>query len=212
VTAAKTDGAGGSGCVAGEPSPFSLERLSAFADGDLTSPELQSVRQHLEACAACARRAEELGALARAARALDVPEPPPTLWPAIEGALAREPAGAGRGWWASWRLFGVGALAGAAAVLAVVAGLDARRGGPPGGGDVQAAARAPEAQPAAAAAVKQDPLLVEAEQEFARASAVYERSIEQLRELLAREAPRFSPDERARYAERLARLDEAIAR
>ncbi|HVU52992.1 MAG TPA: zf-HC2 domain-containing protein, partial [Polyangia bacterium] len=68
-----------SGCAAGEPSPFSDERLSAFVDGDLPASELGQLRQHLEGCAACARRAEELGALARAARALDVPEAPPTL-------------------------------------------------------------------------------------------------------------------------------------
>jgi Putative zinc-finger len=205
-------GAGGSGCVAGEPSPFSLERLSAFADGDLMSSELQSVRVHLEACAACARRAEELGALARAARALDVPEPPPTLWPAIEGALARQGGAEGRGWWATWRLLGVGALAGAAVVMVVVVGLGGRRGGPAPSPAQSAEAQAASPSSEPGDALRPDPLLAEAEQEFARASTVYERSIEKLRVLLAREEPRFSPDERARHAERLARLDEAIAR
>jgi hypothetical protein len=57
-----------------------------------------------------------------------------------------------------------------------------------------------------------DPLLAEAEQEFARAAAVYERSIEKLRGLLVREEASWSPEVRARYDERLARLDDAIAR
>jgi hypothetical protein len=70
---------------------------------------------------------------------------------------------------------------------------------------VAAATEAPAARPA-------DPLLAEAEAEFARAAAVYERSIDKLRGLLAREESGWSPDLRARYAERLAHLDEAIAR
>jgi hypothetical protein len=200
-------------CTAGEPSPFPPERLSAFVDGDLTAGELASVRQHLEACAACARRAEELGALARATRALDVPEPPPTLWPAIAGALAREDDGAlarARRWdrWLSLRPFGVGALAGAAAVATIVFVARAPREGVEAHSIV--AATAPSA--ATAAPPARDPLLVEAEQEFARAAAVYERSIEKLRGLLVREEARWSPEVRARYDERLARLDDAIAR
>jgi hypothetical protein len=193
----------GAVCVAGQASPYSLERLSAFLDGDLPGAELQVVRQHVEGCAACAGRVAELRALAGAARRLDAPEPPPTLWSAIEGELERSPS------WLSrfWRPFGAGALAGAAAVAAVA--LSSRS-------DVR-----PPAAPAVAAAVDAlaaparrpaDPLLAEAEAEFARAAAVYERSIEKLRSLLAREEGRWSPDVRARYAERLARLDEAIGR
>ena len=192
-------------CVAGEPSPFSLERLSAFLDGDLPAPELSSVRHHVEACPACARRLDELGAVARVIRALDAPEPPPTLWPAIEGALARQRSS--ERWWSSWRPFGIGAVAGAAAAAALVFGWGARRpareAAPPA---LEAAERT--RGPRAAA----DPLLAEAEQEFARAAADYERSLEKLRGLLTREEARWSPDVRARYLERLARLDDAIAR
>ena len=192
--------ASGTICSAGSPSPFSLERLSAFLDGDLSAAEAQSVRQHLEACSACAGRAAELRAMAGAARTLDTPEPPPTLWPAIEGALSRE----GRGWRAFfWRPFGVGALAGAAAVAAVVVGWSGRHAPPP-------APAITAADPGIPAAT--DPLLVEAEREFASAAAVYERSIEKLRGLLAREEGRWSAEVRARYTDRLARLDEAIAR
>jgi len=193
-------------CVFGEPSPFSLERLSAFVDGDLPASELQSVRQHLETCAACAGRAAELGAIAGAARGLDVPEPPPTLWPAIAGALER-PSWSDR--WLSisqWRPFGVGALVGAAAVAAVVFGSRARATAPTRAA-VPVVAAVTEAAP-----IPTDPLLAEAEQEFARAAAVYERSIDKLRGLLTRESEHWSPEVRARYAERLTRLDDAIAR
>jgi anti-sigma factor RsiW len=188
------------GCTAGAPSPFSDERLSAFVDGDLPGSELAQVRQHVDACAACALRAEELRGLARAARALEAPEAPATLWAGIEGALARERR---FDWWLSLRPFAVGTLAGAVAVAAIVfvAG-----GGHGGARETVAVA------PASAPPPARDPLLAEAEQEFARAGAVYERSIEKLRGLLADEEAQWSPEVRARYDERLARLDEAISR
>jgi hypothetical protein len=204
-----TTGAGGA-CVSGEPSPFPPHRLSAFHDGDLPAAELQVVRQHLEACAACAARAAELGALARAARTLEAPEPPPTLWSAIEGALARETRPAP--WWRAWRPLGVGALTGAALAAAVVLGWGTRTAPPLDFG--RGAARAPASASTLVAAPRAptDPLVAEAEQEFARAAAVYERSIDKLRGLLTRESEHWSPEVRARYAERLARLDDAIAR
>jgi PIN domain nuclease of toxin-antitoxin system len=65
--------------------------------------------------------------------------------------------------------------------------------------------------PVAPVVASVDPLLNEAEAEFASAAAAYERSIEKLRGLLEREEPRWNPAERARCAERLAQLDEAIA-
>jgi hypothetical protein len=202
-------------CTAGEPSPFSLERLSAFADGDLPASELASVRQHVDSCAACARRVEELGAMARAARALEVPEPPATLWPSVAGVLAREDDGVlardrmlGR--WLSLRPFAIGALAGAAAVAALVVVAGARRDAAVARAAAEPAVEPPPAVPLAPAA--RDPLLAEAEQEFASAAAVYERSIEKLRRLLVREEATWSPEVRARYDERLARLDDAIAR
>jgi hypothetical protein len=206
-TSARADG-----CVWGEPTPFSLERLSAFLDGDLPGAELSSVRHHLEACPTCARRLDELGAVTRATRALDLPEPPPTLWPSIDGALARQTRA--DWWWASWRPFGFGALAGAAAAAALVLVWAARPASPLAGYEAAPAAfgATRASGPGGAPPVGTDPLLAEAEQEFARAAAVYERSIEKLRGLLTREEPRWSPDVRARYIERLARLDDAIAR
>jgi hypothetical protein len=182
---------------------FSDETLSAFVEGDLPAVEAAHVRAHLPACAACAAAAAELEALAGLARRMERPEPPPTLWLAVEGAMERRE----RRWWPSLRVFGIGAMAGAAAVSIAALGLTSWRAR-----QAAVAATAQVAPPAAVAAqVAPDPLLDEAEAELTRAAAAYEKSIEKLRGLLEREQPRWSPDERARCAERLAQLDEAIA-
>jgi hypothetical protein len=173
------------------------ETLSAFVDGDLSAPEAQTVRAHAAACPQCTVSIAELTAMVTAARGLERPEPPPSLWPAVEGAMARHE----RPWWLSLRLFGSGALAGAVAVSVVALGLASWR---------THRATVPIVAPVAVAA-SADPLLNEAEAEFASAAAAYERSIEKLRALLAREEPRWSPAERARCTERLAQLDDAIA-
>src|SRR4029077_9027617 len=102
--------------------------------------------------------------------------------------------------------FTVGALAGAVAVVLGIVGLPALRG------RRDVAPGAPPPETAALEAPASDPLLHEAETEFAQAAAAYERSIEKLRTLLAREEARWSPEERTRMAERLGRLDESIAR
>ena len=161
------------------------------------------MRAHASGCADCTATLADLRALVTNVRALDVPEPPPTLWPAIEGALERRERFA----WLKislWRPLGIGALAGAVAVVLVTVALPTVRA---------RWNRAPAAPPVQiAAAPVSDPLLHEAEAEFAQAAAAYERSIEKLRALLAREEARWSPQERTRMAERLGRLDEVIAR
>jgi hypothetical protein len=179
---------------------YPIERLSAAADGDLPPAETQAVRAHAETCPRCAPAMAELRGVVAATRALESPEPPPTLWAAIEGGLERRERLA----WLAWRPFSIGALAGAAAVALIALGLPAARDRMP------AVTSTPPAP--AAAAVVHDPLLYEAEAEFAQAAAAYERSIEKLRGLLAREESRWSPEERSRYSERVARLDDAIAR
>jgi hypothetical protein len=181
---------------------FSGQTLSAYLDGDLAPETSAEVRAHLDGCPACGAVLAELGALAGTARRLDRPEPPPTLWMAVEGAMERHD----RPWWRSLRLFGVGAMAGAAAVSVAALGLSWHAHRLSGGSTAEVAP-----PPALAAQVAPDPLLDEAEAELARAAAEYEKSIEKLRSLLEREEPRWSPVERARCAERLAQLDEAIA-
>ena len=182
---------------------YTTERLSAFVDGDLPPAEAGAVRAHASGCADCTAALADLRALVTNVRALDVPEPPPTLWPSIEGALHRRERFA----WLKislWRPVGIGALAGAVAVVLVTVALPAVRA---------RWNREPAAPPVQIAATPvSDPLLHEAEAEFAQAAAAYERSIEKLRGLLVREEARWSPQERTRMAERLGRLDDVIAR
>ena len=192
-----------------------VDHLSAYLDGDMKPQAAELVRAHLDGCAACTRAADELRAIVAGARALERPEPPPTLWPAIEGALAEREAPL-----LDWRRifvrgFAFGGLAGAAVMILLVVGL-----GPLGHrlwssrSEVAAPAIAagdPLATQAPPAAI--DPMLQEAENELQTAARSYERSIAKLRALLARmEEPRWSPDARSRFRERLASLDEAIER
>jgi hypothetical protein len=185
----------------GTCSGYPIERLSAAVDGDLPPAEAQAVRTHADACPRCAPAMAELRMMVMATQALDVPEPPPTLWAAIEGGLERHE----RRSWLAWRPFSIGALAGGVAVVLLAAVLPALRART--GGTIASVSVVP-----AAVAEVHDPLLYEAEAEFAQAAAAYERSIEKLRSLLAREESRWSPGERSRYTERVARLDDAIAR
>ncbi|HXI58563.1 MAG TPA: zf-HC2 domain-containing protein [Polyangia bacterium] len=195
-------------------SPHVVDHLSAYLDGDLGEQLAARVRAHLSECPSCAQAAGEMNALIAAARALDRPEPPPTLWPAIEGALARHERGP-----FGWRVFAFGLAAGAAVALAVV-WVGRTQVAAPGGPSLARIEAAPAVLPATATAATTtttttgagDPLLAEAEGEFQRAAAAYERSIDKLRTLLAREQTLWSVDERVRYADRLSRLDEAISR
>ena len=210
-----------------------VDQLSAYLEGDLGARATESVRAHLAGCAACERAALEMRAIVVSARGLERPKPPPTLWPAIEGALARGAGGAddagllARGdgpilpfWRSFWRSFwrpvflrglAVGGLAGATLVLVIGAAIGLLgRGGwssSHGGGSL-----ASDGPAAARPVVAVDPLLEEAEVELQNAADAYERSIDKLRTLLAREEPRWNAEARAHCAERLARLDEAITR
>jgi hypothetical protein len=214
------------GCPSGE-------KLSAWLDGDLSAGEAATVRAHAASCGRCSAALAELAALVSAAGQLDSLEVPPTLWRGIEGALERqpEPAPPARTWFGrlAWRAFGrepsegsrtlprdtslgkpssvrafaVGALVGSFAMAALLFPAASRK---------LAARPTPPAVAGPMATAPVDPLLEEAEAEFASAAAAYERSIEKLRGLLDRAEQGWSPAERARTAERLARLDEAIER
>ena len=160
------------------------------------------------------------------ARTLDRPEPPPTLWSAIEGALAESetPLLAWRRFFV--RGFALGGLAGAAVVVLALLGIGVvtkKHGGwsvlallsnGAGSGEgVSARGARPRRDPGQPQAQALDPLLLEAEAELEQAAAAYERSIAKLQSLLARtEQPRWSPDARSRFLESLARLDQSIER
>jgi hypothetical protein len=183
---------------------YTVERLSAFSDGDLSPAEAQHIRAHAAGCTRCTAVLQELAAMVGAVSALERLEPSPTLWRAIEGELQRRE----RPRWLTFRPFLVGALAGGAAVAAVALVRAPR----PAAVALAAPASTADLTPAVAIVDPPDPLLTEAEAEFAQAAAAYERSIAKLRDLLVREETRWSPGERTRTAERLARLDETIAR
>lgn len=189
------------------------ERLSAWISGDLGERDAPVVRAHVAVCPTCAATEAALRAQVLATRALDRPEPPPTLWAAIEGALDTPDH---HSW--SWRSSLLGALAGAIAVAGVVVaawGIAGNRTGAlheRGGGGILGAGEA-GASPGlyATADPVLDPLVAEAERELGRAAAAYEQAISRLRAILDHEQARWDPEARARVAERLAGLDEAVA-
>src|SRR5581483_2823928 len=120
----RRDGGGGSGDGGSAGNVRHVaDQLSAYLDGDMKPQAAELVRAHLDGCAACARAADELRAIVAGARSLERPEPPPTLWPAIEGALAEREAPL-----LDWRRifvrgFAFGGLAGAAVMILIVVGL-----------------------------------------------------------------------------------------
>ena len=202
------------------------ERLSEWVSGDLNDRDTATVRAHVTGCAACMGVVADLRAQGAALRTLDRPEPPATLWPTIEGAMD---ADGRRGWsWPSWLW---GTLAGATAAGIVAWGLAAaptRLGqgpmGNPGNAapldvDGQSLARAVSGTgassagasgPGATGLVRLDPLLLEAERELGRAASSYAQAASRLRVILEHEQALWDPASRARVAERLAGLDEAI--
>jgi hypothetical protein len=189
-----------------------IDQLSPYLDGDLKPGVADQVRGHLARCADCALAADQLRAIVASARSLDRPEPPPTLWPAIAGALAEPelplPFLAWRRFFV--RGFALGGFAGAAIVLLVIVGLRLAKEHAGSGGSPDGVAALADARREAETL---DPLLQEAETELEQAAASYERSIDKLRSLLARmEEPRWSPEARSRFLESLARLDQAIER
>src|SRR5438105_10022211 len=103
------------------PGAHVVEQLSAYLEGDMNPRAADSVREHLAGCGDCARACAELRAIVASARSLDRPEPPPTLWPAIEGALAADDEAPLLAWRRFFvRGFAFGGLAGAAVALLVV--------------------------------------------------------------------------------------------
>ncbi len=196
------------------------DRLSAWISGDLPDRDTAVVRAHVEGCADCMRVTAELRAEVVATRGLDRPEPPPTLWSAIEGALDAPPA---RIW--SWRATLIGALAGGVAVVVLAGGLGRwRAAGYAGEVKTASAAQQDRARsrssdhgpgdgtgPGAPPLASSDPLLAEAERELERAAVSYEQAVNRLRKILDREQTLWDPETRARVGDRLARLDEAVA-
>ncbi|HEY8923673.1 MAG TPA: zf-HC2 domain-containing protein [Polyangia bacterium] len=183
------------------------ERVSEWLDGDISEREAAAVRAHVATCASCADLVSELRGQGESLRELGRPEPPATLWSTIEGVMDAEDARAERGRW-SWPSWLAGALGGAVtaavAVWLVVGGRATTAGASSSLAAVDGAAAV------ASAGTGSDPLLVEAERELERAAASYAKAAGRLRVILDREQALWDPARRARVAERLARLDDAI--
>jgi len=186
---------------------LSPERMSEWISGDLNERDAATVRTHLAACATCAEVGAELRAQSAGLRGLDRPEPPPTLWPTIEGAMEEQEA---RAW--SWPAWLWGALAGAtvAGIVAWAVATGLPRGRELTQGVSPSLTRSSGTVAITSPGQENDPLLAEAERELDRAAASYAQAASRLRAILEQEQARWDAASRARVAERLAGLDEAI--
>lgn len=104
---------------------LSPDEFVDLLDGTLAADR----RAHLDTCATCAATAVDVREALAAAEALDVPEPSPLFWPAINArvrsAIADE-ASAARGWRAWLRLDVLVPIAGLAlVVMAIASAVDA---------------------------------------------------------------------------------------
>jgi len=191
------------------PRHVTAERVSEWLDGDISEREAAGVRAHVASCPACADLVSELRGQGDALHELGRPEPPATLWSTIEGTMDGEDARAERRRW-SWPSWLAGALGGAV-TAAVAVWLVVGRGGTFGSPGMPAGLGTNDGtQAAGAPGTGSDPLLVEAERELEQAAASYAKAAGRLRAILDREQALWEPARRARVAERLARLDDAI--
>jgi len=191
----------------------SAEQISAYIARDVSSRDAAVLTVHLSDCAECTSVADELRNQVAALGTLESPEPSPTMWAAIDGALERDAANAGGRYDSpfarirqSWRSLCVGVAAGAALVTALM--FVAK---PSPHVAVSDEVSREDSARAFAKAVD-DPLLAEAENELARATSAYERAASRLRVLLEKEQIRWDSGQRDQVARRLAGLDEAVAR
>ena len=173
-------------------------RLDEYVDGDLEEAAFQEVELHLSGCAACRQEERKLRALLAEAAALPRQVAPTRdLWPEVAARL-RGAEGARATVHPFWRapVRPVTLAAAAAVVLALSAGLWSRTHGSvpaPVQGTFQ-----PEALGTPSAT------LLDAEREYARASAALMAAIDQQKEAL-------SPETRALLDANLKTIDQALA-
>jgi hypothetical protein len=156
-----------------------VEKLSAFADGDLRPREAARVSAHVAGCAACRRALDELEQLQSVLGALPAPEAPDS-WAELARRLP-EPRRA-RVWWPRWLLAPSLAAVGALAVWLHHA-------------------RTP--------AISDDALIAQAETEFHNAEAQYLHALEKLRSVGQRTRNGWSEPRRREYDAALAALEDA---
>lgn len=175
------------------------DRIDAYVDGELAAPLAGELRDHLESCADCRRAVEETRALLAAAAALPREiEPPRDLLPAIREAASsagRRGEGPARAF-RDWRLW-----AGAAASLLILLTATLVLLLPRGPQDRPAGA--PVSGPDVPAAWSEEALLLDAEEEYARATRLLLATLEQRRGEL-------SPETQEVVDSNLRVIDEAI--
>lgn len=99
---------------------LSPEAIVDSADGGGTN----RARRHLDGCAHCRARLDDVRAAMALTASVDVPEPSPLFWDHLSArvgrAVADEPAAGGRGWWSSWGRWMSATTALALLILAIV--------------------------------------------------------------------------------------------
>lgn len=177
------------------------ERLDDFVDGRLAEAESAPVQAHLDACAGCRERAQQLRRLLAHAAALPRSVAPPRdLWPGIRERIERRSAWFG--FQGSWQ---PGVLAAAAAVVAVLAALLWSGGPAPSAVRTVAMPDAsPSLLPAASSFGLSDPVLAKAVREYEQAASALLQTLERRRAVV-------SADDLARVESNLEVIDRALA-
>ena len=173
--------------------------LDDYADGDLPEAEFQEVELHLASCAACRQEERLLRALLAEAAALPRELPPGRdLWPDLAARLRGTDGARGVVRPAVPRWVRPAALAAAAAIVIALAGGLWTRGPRPATPVTPMGTLLP-----AAAGTAPAPLL-EAEREYARATAALMAALDQQKDVL-------SPETRATLDANLKSIDDALA-
>ena len=172
------------------------DRLDDYVDGALPGAALHEMELHLASCAACRQEERELRALLAEAEALPLEvEPTRDLWPGIAAGIGRE--GRGRLLRGPWRLrLGLVAAAAVAAGVSMVMIAGGRHQAPLG--------TAPSTTPIPVAAGSVPSDLLDAEQEYAQATALLMAALEKRRDEL-------SPEAVASVEDNLRAIDVALA-
>ena len=216
-------------------------RLTAYLDGDLADDHGSVVRGHLRECAACRQVARDEAALRDGLRALAPVDPPPSLWAGVQARLAAEEVADARTprWrraaarWARWartrwtptmpQLAVASAAAAAAIALLTVRGpRPDEPAGPPvarSGVHDPRELRNPPApvpspapdQPAALHAPTADDVTADLAADSTRTTESYDRVVGELMNLAESARERWSDDDQAAFAARVAGLRSAIA-
>jgi len=191
------------------------DAIHAYVDGSLGAAERTGIDRHVASCASCRQLLEDLREILRAAKALELREPPARVWSRLERAITLErddaepvarrlqPSGtasdtgraeAGHDRRATWL------AAAAAVVLATAVGL---RFMPSGGESVRSGAPA-------TTTVAEGDRAESVETELRQAEAHYEKAIKGLEQIASAERNALDPRTAATLQRSLAVIDQAI--